>query len=185
MSLARKAAKSRTPIGEAALYEYAVKALGRRMRTEAELRRMLEQRAGPGERGASLVATVLGRLKEKRYLDDQSYAETYTCLRKENESFGPRRVLQSLRRKGISSALADKTVDASYAQTSEEALARQYLARKRLGRPTDQKETARVVRRLVAAGFSTAIIYKILRQWEVPDDSLAALDTAGDEPGEE
>jgi len=33
-----------------------------------------------------------------------------------------------------------------------------------------------VMRRLVAAGFSTAVIYKILRQWDVPEDALAALE---------
>jgi regulatory protein len=32
------------------------------------------------------------------------------------------------------------------------------------------------MRRLVAAGFSTGTIYKILRQWNVPEESLAALD---------
>ena len=32
------------------------------------------------------------------------------------------------------------------------------------------------MRRLVAAGFSTPVIYKILRQWNVPEESLAALD---------
>jgi regulatory protein len=33
-----------------------------------------------------------------------------------------------------------------------------------------------VVRRLVTAGFSTGVIYKILRQWDVPEESLAALE---------
>ena len=32
------------------------------------------------------------------------------------------------------------------------------------------------MRRLVAAGFSTGTIYKILRQWNVAEESLAALD---------
>ena len=41
------------------------------------------------------------------------------------------------------------------------------------------------MRRLVAAGFSTGIIYKILRQWNVPDESLAALDNLADEPSED
>ena len=43
------------------------------------------------------------------------------------------------------------------------------------------------MRRLVAAGFSTGVIYKILRQWDVPDEALAALDNLGsidDEPHE-
>ena len=38
------------------------------------------------------------------------------------------------------------------------------------------------MRRLVAAGFSTGVIYKILRQWDVPDEALAALDNLDDEP---
>jgi regulatory protein len=41
------------------------------------------------------------------------------------------------------------------------------------------------MRRLVAAGFSTGVIYKILRQWDVSDEALAALDNLDDEPGEE
>lgn len=182
MSFSRKPAKAQVPLGEAALYDYAVKALGRHMRTQAELRRLLQQRAEPGDRGEAAIATVLARLKEQKYLDDRSYAETYTRLRKENEKFGPRRVRQSLRQKGISSTLADKAVDASYAQTNEETLARQHLERKRIPRPANEKETARVMRRLVAAGFSTGVIYKILRQWDVPDESLSALDNLSDEP---
>jgi regulatory protein len=181
MSSTRKSSRPRAPLDETALYEYAVKALGRRMRTRAELRGLLEQRAEGGERGASVVAAVLARLSEQRYLDDQSYAETYARLRKENEKLGPRRVRRNLLEKGIASALAEKTIDASYAKTNEEALARQYLARKRIGKPTDKKETARVMRRLLAAGFSAGVIYKILRQWDAPDDTLIALDALGDE----
>jgi regulatory protein len=33
------------------------------------------------------------------------------------------------------------------------------------------------MRRLVAAGFSTGVIYKILRQWDVPEEALAALES--------
>ena len=38
---------------------------------------------------------------------------------------------------------------------------------------------------LVGAGFSTTVIYKILRQWDVPDESLAALENLGEDPHEE
>ncbi len=160
------------------------------MRTQVELRRLLAQRAEPGDTGQATIASVIARLKEKKYLDDQSYAETYTRLRKENEKFGRRRVLQGLRQKGISATLADKTVDTSYAETNEEALARQHLERKRIPKPTNEKETARVMRRLVAAGFSTGVIYKILREWDIPDESLSQLDNlgpedAGENPGQE
>ena len=92
---------------------------------------------------------------------------------------------QDLQQKGIHGDLIATTLDARYAQTDEEALARQHLERKRIRKPENEKETARVMRRLVAAGFSTGIIYKILRQWDVPDEALSALDNLEAEPGSE
>jgi regulatory protein len=193
MTLSRKPAKARAPLDEAALYDYAVKALGRRMRTEAELRRLLFARAEPGTRGEAAIRAVVARLKEQRYLDDAAYAETYARLRQENEKLGARRVRQDLRQKGLRSELVEKTLEASYGRTDEEALARQHLDRKRIKKPENEKETARVVRRLAAAGFSTGVIHKILRGWDVPEESLTALDDWGegsseisrDAPGEE
>jgi hypothetical protein len=41
------------------------------------------------------------------------------------------------------------------------------------------------MRRLVGAGFSTGVIYKIFRQWDVSDESLATLDNLRDDPHEE
>ena len=155
------------------------------MRTESELRRLMHARVEPGPRGDTLVSAVMARLKEQRYLDDQSYAETYARLRQQNEKLGARRVRQSLSQKGVSAQIANEAVDARYADTNEEALARQHLERKRIRKPENEKETARVMRRLVAAGFSTGVIYKILRQWDVPEESLAALDNLADESPEE
>ena len=183
MPFPRKSAKA--PLDEAALYTYAVGALGRRMRTEVELRRLLVARAEPGPRGESDIAAVIARLKEQRYLDDQSYAETYARLRHENEKLGARRVHQDLKQKGVSEALITETIDARYGDTGEEALARQHLERKRIRKPENEKETNRVMRRLVAAGFSTGVIYKILRQWNIPDETLAALENLDADPHDE
>ena len=177
--------KPRDFLNEAGLHDYAVKALGRRMRSEVELRRLMQTRVEPGERGEAVIAAVIARLKQYGYLDDAAFAETYTRLRQENEKLGQRRVRQNLQQKGIASALITETLEARYAGTDEEALARQHLERKRIRKPENEKETSRVMRRLVAAGFSTGVIYKILRQWAVPDDTLAALDNLADEPHEE
>jgi regulatory protein len=146
------------------------------MRTEAELRRLMVSRAEPGGQGEAAIAAVLKRLKEHGYLNDQSFAETYARLRQENDKLGQRRVRQDLQQKGIRADLIAETLEARYGNTSEEALAREYLDRKRIARPDSPKDTARVVRRLVTAGFSTGIIYKILRQWNVPDEELVALE---------
>jgi regulatory protein len=182
--------KQSDPLDEAALREYAVKSLGRRMRSVSELRRLMQakvERPGPnGDTGAAKIDKVIARLKEYGYLDDTVFAENYTQLRQQNEKFGQRRVRQELGRKGIAQQTISDTIEQKYADVSEEALARQHLERKRIRKPENEKETARVMRRLVTAGFSTGVIYKILRQWEVPDETLAALDNLDeDEPVEE
>lgn len=184
MSFAQKTRKPRPFLNEAGLHDYAVKALGRRMRTEAELRRLMQLRVEPGEHGAAVIEAVVARLREYGYLDDVAYAETFTRLRQENDKLGARTVRQKLAQKGVPRAIVEETVEARYEGISEEVLARQYLERKRLRKPADEKETARVMRRLVSAGFSTSVIYRILRQWDVPEEALVVLETV-DEPHEE
>ncbi len=88
---------------------------------------------------------------------------------------------QDLKLKGVKADLVEETLEARYGATDEEALARQHLERKRIKKPTNEKETARVMRRLVTAGFSTSVIYKILRNWNVPDETLAALESINDD----
>jgi regulatory protein len=178
-------AKKKEPLNEAGLYEYAVKALGRRMRTEAELRRLMATRVEPGAQGETAVRAVVGRLKEHGYLNDQKFAETYARLRQENEKLGARRVRNDLQQKGVRAEVIEEAVGARYGETNEEALAREHLERKRIKKPENERETARVVRRLVAAGFATGTIYGILRRWDVPVEDLAGLENLEAERGEE
>jgi regulatory protein len=169
--------KKPEPLDEARLYDYAVKALGRRMRTVAELKRLLRSRVEEGEAGAAKISAVATRLEEQHYLDDPAYAATFTRLRQENEKFGKRRVQQELSRKGVDAALVATTVGSAYENVGEEALARQHLERKRVKQPANEKESARVVRLLVRGGFSTAVIFKILKGWNVADETLAAIES--------
>ena len=85
----------------------------------------------------------------------------------------------------MSTDLIEEAVNARYGESNEEALARKHLERKRIAKPSNEKEAARVMRRLVAAGFSTTTIYKILRRWDVPEDTLSALDSIEDATHEE
>ena len=175
MPFDRHPRKQGVPLSDQALYDYAVKALGRRMRSVAEIKRLMRTRVEPGEAGESRMSAVVARLQEQRYLDDTSFAAAYTRLRQENEGFGKRRVVEELGRKGVHRDLIASTVEAAYETTSEEELARRYLARKRIGKPENQKETARLIRRLVSAGFSMGTLMKILKNWdvEVTEEQLA------------
>jgi len=173
--------KPSDPLDENALHEYALKSLGRRMRSESELRRLMQAKVEREESGAAKINKVIARLKEYGYLDDTAFAENYTQLRQQNEKFGARRVSQELNRKGIAQQTISETIETKYAEVSEEALAREHLERKRIRKPENEKETARVMRRLVTAGFSPGVIYKIIRQWDVPDETLMALENLSDD----
>jgi regulatory protein len=165
------------PLDEAALYQYAIGALARQMRTVAELKRLMSRRVEAGEVGDSKMAAVVARLAEQHYLDDRAFASTYARLRQENQSFGKRRVQQELKRKGVQAELVASTVDTAYAQVSEQQLIRRYVARKRINKPQDDKQTASVVRRLVGAGFSFVVISALLKSWDLdlvlPEDDGA------------
>jgi regulatory protein len=161
---------------EASLYEYAVGALGRRMRTVAELKRLLRDKVEDSEHGRLLIEVVVARLKEQKYLNDTQYAASYSSLRKENNRFGRRRVIQDLKQRGVHDEIIEKTVSAAYLDTNEETLARDYLRRKRLKEPTNEKETARIFRALVRAGFGTKTIFTVLKKWNVEDEVLTALE---------
>ena len=173
MAFAR--AKKREPVGEAALFDYAVGVLARKMRTVRDLRRLMRNRAEEGDAGERAMDAVCARLKELGYLSDKRFAADYTRLRKENEKFGRRRVQQDLMQKGVHKELIATTLAKAYDEVDEAALAREYVARKRMKKPSGenaQKETARVMGRLVRAGFSSGAIYKVLREWELPEEAM-------------
>lgn len=169
--------KKKQPLDEPALYEFAISALGRRMRTVAELKRMMRTRVEEGAQGDAKMDAVIARLKDQRYLNDTSYAADYARLRQENSSFGKRRVRQDLIQKGVHANVISKTLDAAYENVNEEQLIRSFLARKRIQKPTNDKETARTMRMLVRAGFSTGTIFKILKNWDIDEETLSALES--------
>jgi regulatory protein len=159
------------------LYEYAVGALGRRARTVAELKRLLRPRVEVDtEYGQTLVELVIRRLKDQGYLNDARYAASYSSLRRDNQKFGSRRVVTELKIRGVHGEVIDKAVTEAYDEVSEEKQARDYLKRKRLVKPKNQKEAAKVFRQLVRAGFGSRVIFTILKQWDIDDETLSALE---------
>jgi regulatory protein len=168
---------------EGELYEYALGALGRRMRTVAELKRLLRARVdADSEYGKTLIELVVRRLKDNGYLNDAKYAAAYSAFRRDNEKYGRRRVITDLKVKGVVGEVLEKAVNDSFAGVDEEKQAREYLRRKRLKKPNDQKQAARIFRQLIRAGFGSKTIFKILRNWDVDDETLSAFDEEISDP---
>jgi len=161
------------------LYEYAVGALARRMRTVAELKRLFRSRIEDAESkyGQTLIELVIRRLKDRGYLNDSQYAAYFSSLRRDNQRFGRQRVVTDLKIKGVHGDVIDKAVDAAFESVSEEKQAREFLRKKRLVKPKDQKEAARVFRQLARGGFGAKTIFTILKKWDVDEETLSALES--------
>lgn len=163
-------------LAPAALYEFAVRALGRRAHTAAELERKLQARAARAES----VAEVLERLRERGWLDDERTAEAHSRRRREYDSLGRRRVLGELRRRGVAGETARRVVEKTYAEADEAELIRGFLRRK-LGRPLgetridNRKELGRLYRSLLRAGFSPAKVLEALGSLSADVEWLEAM----------
>jgi regulatory protein len=188
MPFQKKSAGAKSPLTEPELLDYAVKSLGAKMKSERDLRRRLSDRVSRDESGRADVEKVIAKLKELGYLSDARFAADFARLRQENEKFGKRRVQQGLMQKGIASPLVNEAVTKQYEDIDEAKLAREYIERKRLKQPSGdreqrQKETAKIMRRLVAAGFSSRAIWAVLRDWAGSD--IEEIDVEETEQGTE
>ncbi len=167
----------RNLLDEGSLYDYALGALGRRMRSVAELKRLMRNRC-PDE---ATVERVVARLKDQKYLNDASYAAAYSAFRRDNEKFGRRRVVTDLKVKGIHGDVIARAVDEAYSGVNEAELAREFLKRKRLKKPANNKEAARIFRTLMRAGFGAATSLQLLKAWDIEDEVLTALEEQREE----
>lgn len=165
------------------MYEYAVSALARRMRTVAELKRLMRARIEDpeSEYAETLVELVIRRLKDQGYLNDSNYAAYYSSMRRDKQKFGRGRVITELKTRGVHASVIEKAVDTAFEGVNEEKQARDYLRKKRMEKPRDQKQAARIFRQLARAGFRTKTIFTILKKWDVDDEMLVALETENPE----
>jgi regulatory protein len=160
-------------LGEAALWDYAVKALAGRAHSAGQLRLKLQRKA---EKQGD-IDIVLARLKEFGYLDDKKFAESFANSRLENQQFGKSRVLRDLRERRIAPAMAQRTVAKIYGQVDEPALIESYVRRRyrsatREGLFQDNKEMASAYRKLLRAGFSSGNIVRVLKRFARDPDLL-------------
>lgn len=162
------------------LWEYAVKALAGRAHSAGQLREKLRRRAARQED----VDATLARLKDRGYLNDPAFAESFAAACLQNQRLGSRRVLRDLRERRVAPTLAERTVKQLYQDIDEDRLIEDFLRRK--GRVTFQgeKELAAAYRRLLHAGFGSGAIVRVLRRLAKNPDLLDGFEPP-EEPLEE
>jgi len=120
--------------------------------------------AGRGSTPA-LVETVIERLREYGYLDDERFAQNYASLRLQQRPIGRQRLQRDLRFKKIDKQTVDSALDQVFAQTSEEDLIQRAIAKRiRLrGRPKTREESKKLFDHLLRQGFQFELVSEKVR----------------------
>jgi len=144
------------------IFQRAVKLLAAKARSIAELReRLLEGRGADDE----VVETVISRLREYGYLDDEHFAVSYASLRVKRRPIGRRRLERDLTMKKIDRLVAEKALEKVYAETPEEDLINRAIEKRiRLrGRPTNRVEAKSLFDHLLRQGFAFELVSEKVR----------------------
>src|ERR1700689_2153283 len=165
------------PLDPEKLLNVALRALGGRAYSSGELREKLRRRAQSDED----VDTVLAKLKEAGYLNDQRFAEAYAAARLQNQGLGKMRVLRDLRQRRVAPKLAEQVTEQTYQKTNEGDLIEDFLRRKYRGKDlkqflSEQKNLAGAFRRLRYAGFSAGESIPVLKRFANQPEVLDALE---------
>lgn len=137
-------------------FQRAAKLLAAKPRSIAELRERLAERCS----SKTIVETVIERLREYGYLDDERYALGYASLKVKQQPIGRRRLKQNLTMKQVDRTVADEVLDQVYSETSEEELIDQAVAKRlRLrGRPKTRAEAKSLFDYLLRQGFPFELV---------------------------
>ena len=138
-------------------FERAVKLLAAKPRSIAELRERLLQGKGADE---AVVNTVITRLQEYGYLDDERFAFSYASYKVKQRPVGRRRLERDLKFKKVESGVANEALELVYTETPEEQLIDQAIA-KRLrirGRPKNRVEAKSLFDHLLRQGFPFELV---------------------------
>ena len=136
------------------------RALGRRERTVAELRTLLERKRVEPEAIEEAVAELI----EAGLLDDARYARRFADDKRELERWGSERVARELQRRGIPPALIEREIgDRSREAELDTAM---LVLEQRVPPPHDDRERDRAWRLLVRRGYEAELAYEAVRRHE-------------------
>ena len=136
-------------------YDAALKYLETRPRTYYETVKRLKERGFEADEITRAMELVL----KYGYIDDKQYAQEYALSRIGTGNFGPRRIKQELRLKGIDGALIDGAIARAMESHDETEAAKGFIMKKRVDLSSlDIKGRKRLSDMLARRGFSYSAI---------------------------
>lgn len=134
--------------------------LERTDKTEAQLRRKLEESEYPKEAVESAIAYVTSY----GYLDDRRYAEHYIEWKKQGK--GKARLKMELVQKGISREIIEEVLKSTDFGETREMIRQIILKKRKTDIPMNEKEKQRLYGFLMRKGFSSSDILAVMREEE-------------------
>ena len=139
--------------------------LERTDKTEAQLRRKLEESEYPKEAVESAIAYVTSY----GYLDDRRYAEHYIEWKKQGK--GKARLKMELVQKGISREIIEEVLESTDFGETREMIRQIILKKRKTDIPMNEKEKQRIYGFLMRKGFSSSDILAVMREEELRNNT--------------
>jgi len=143
-------------------FDRAVKLLAAKPRSVAELRERLLRGKNIDE---EVVETVISRLREYGYLNDERLAFSYASYKIKQKPVGRRRLERDLKLKKVDNTVANEALEMVFAETSEEQLIDEAIAKRvRLrGKPKNRAEAKSLFDHLLRRGFAFDLVSERVR----------------------
>jgi len=148
----------------------AVRLLATKPRSVAELRERLLEKAWTD---AEIVDSVIAKLREYNYLDDDQYARDLALSKLRQKPQGRRRLQQRLSQKKVDPATLDTAIKAAYETIPESQLIDTAIEKRiRLkGPPETREDKKKLTEHLLRQGFDYALIRDKLSQLATRENS--------------
>ena len=138
----------------------ALRFLGYRPRSEAEIRGHLSRR----DYSPIVIEQALAKLRSLNYVNDETFARNWSRSRAQSRGYGPNRLEQELRAKGIPPTLLREVVRKLSSEMDIAENAKRLLGKKFKGQNLGEAKTqARAAAFLRRSGYSSKIIFDLLR----------------------
>jgi len=149
----------------------AVKLLAAKPRSVLELRERLLEKMWTDE---EIVDSVIEKLKEYRYLDDQQFAKDLAVSKLRQKPQGKRRLKQTLSQKKLDKEVVEQAMVSAFEKLPEaELIDRSIEKRLRLkGKPETREDLKKFYDHLLRQGFSFDLIREKMQQiGKTPDET--------------
>lgn len=133
--------------------------LGYRSRSASEIR----DRLGRAGYAPQTAESVLSRLEELGYLDDEEHARTFA--REKARKYGPRRVYADLRKNGVEEGVIRAALDEQFTESSEREAAFAAADRRYNTGERSDAQARRVYGFLERRGYSAGICAEVAREY--------------------